>query len=496
MKRVFQFILLLVIIVSAFAAYFSSLKKTFSSVSLNSYIEKEVSGDNSITELFEIKPVSEQDIIDAIKSTAGPITVSGVHHSLGGKITYPNSLYLDMSHFNQVLEFDTEKKLITVQTGISWGQIQKVIDPHNLSIKIMQDNNDFTVGGSLSVNAHGRFASAGSIINSVKSIRIILPDGKVYDASPEINNALFYGAIGGFGGIGVIVQATLELVDNILIERRIKMVSFNQYNDYVKDNILGDDSVVLQQAILYPPSYESLLDISWRKTDKPLTDNRRLQDNQPEPWWETVLLELKSKSNILHRFQKNLIDPYLYSEPAVVRRNLETSYNLRDSGFVSSKESIMVMQEYLIPLKRFEIFVFNLRDIFSRHKVSLYKILISYVPQKHASLLSGSADNIYSFKIIYLQDKNTQSRKEVESWTEELVRASIESHGAHILPYLIHDSTAQLHIAYPDSNYLFDLKKKADPDDRFKNLFWEQHHHAIYTRLKDDSTVPVNAATD
>ena len=470
----------MIIIVSAITAYFFSQKQNFSAVELNSYIENEVTGVNSFPDLIKIKPVSEQDISDAVKLTSGPVTVSGVHHSLGGQITYADSLYLDMSDFDKVLDFDTDKKLITVQTGISWSQIQHVIDPHTLSVKIMPDNNDYSVGGSLSVNAHGRFAGAGSIISSVKSIRIILPDGNIYEASPEINNALFYGAIGGFGGIGVIVQATLELVENIAIERSINRLSFYQYNNYLKENILNDESVVLQQAILYPPSFETLLDISWRKTDKPVTDNRRLQNNDAEPWWESVLLKMKSKSDILHRFQKNLIDPYLYGEPAVVRRNFETSYNLRDTGFISSDESTMVMQEYLIPLKRFEIFVFNMRDIFSRHKVNVFKILISYVPQDHASLLAGAAENVYSFKIIYLQHKNKQSRSEVGGWTGELVRASIESHGVHILPYLIHDSTAQLHKAYPGSNYLFELKQKADPAHRFRNLFWEQHHHAVY----------------
>ena len=490
MKLVFQILLSMVVIIGSIAAYFSSQNQSFSSVELNSYIENEVTGSSSSTERLEIKPVSEQEIIDAIKSTTGPVTVSGVHHSLGGQISYPGSLYLDMSDFNQVLELDTDKKQITVQTGISWSQIQQVIDPHNLSIKIMQDNNDFSVGGSLSVNAHGRFA-AGPIINSVKSIRIILPDGQVYNASPEINNALFYGAIGGFGGVGVIVQATLELVENIAIERSTKLLSFNQYNDYFKGNILNDESIVLQQAILYPPSYESLLNISWRKTNKPLTDERRLQKNEAEPWWESVLLKMKSKSNILHRFQKNLIDPYLYKESAVVRRNFETSYSLRDSGFIASEDSTMVMQEYLIPLNRFEIFVFHMRDIFSRHKVNVFKILINYVPQNHQGLLAGSSANVYSFKIIYLQDKNKQSRKEIDGWTGELVQASIESYGTHILPYLIYNTTTQLYKAYPGSNYLFELKKKADPDDRFKNLFWEQHHHAIYSGHEGEFNVPV-----
>ena len=430
LKPIFQFFLVMVILISAIAVYFSSQKQKFSAVDLNSYLVGEVTGTDSFPDALKIKPVVEQEIIDAIKSTTGPVIVSGVHYSLGGQIKYQNNLFLDMSDYDQVLDFDTEKKLITVQSGISWSEIQKIIDPHNLSVKIMQDYNDYTVGGSLSVNTHGRFMGAGPIINSVKSIRIVLPDGKVYDATPEKNTALFYGAIGGYGGVGVIVQATLQLVDNIAIERSIKSLSFNEFTNYFKGNILNDEDVVLHQAILYPPNFESLLDISWRKTDKLLTDKRRLQENQPQPWWESVFLNLKSKSALLHRFEKNLIDPYIYKGSRVVRRNLETSYSLNNSGFISSEKSTMALQEYLIPVNRFEIFAFNLRDIFSRHKADIFKILINYVPQDKNDPYAGSQGNVYSFQIIYLQGKNKKSSHLVAGWTEELVRASIESHGA------------------------------------------------------------------
>jgi len=480
LKLVLQLLLLVFVVVGGVTVYFVSQDLQFHGVELNSYIEDDVTQSSPFSDITKIKPGSEQEIIDAIKVTTGPVTVSGVQHSLGGGVTYPSSLYLDMSDFDAVLNFDTDKKQITVQSGISWKQIQQVIDPHNLSIKIMQDNNDFTVGGALSVNAHGSFVGAGPIINSVKSIRIILSNGNVYEASAEKNSALFYGAIGGFGGVGVITQATLELVDNIPLERTIKATGFTEFNRYVNEKVLNDDDVVLHHAVFYPPNYEHLLNISWHKTVKPLTDERRLQTNLAEPWWESILMNLKARSAILHRFQKNLIDPYIHGKPAVLRRNLVNSYSLRDTGFIDSHQSSMVMQEYLIPVKRFEIFAFNLRDIFTRHNVNVFKILISYLPQNHNGLLSGSTPHVYSFKIIYRQEKNRLSLQKVNVWTKELIRASQESHGIHILPYHIHNSTEQLLTAYPAAEQFFNLKKKVDPDDRFRNLFWEQHHNTVY----------------
>ena len=39
-----------------------------------------------------------------------------------------------------------------MQAGIRWCDIQEFVDPHDLSVKIMQTYANFTVGGSLSVN--------------------------------------------------------------------------------------------------------------------------------------------------------------------------------------------------------------------------------------------------------------------------------------------------------------------------------------------------------
>ncbi|MFY9477864.1 MAG: hypothetical protein WAQ08_09435 [Aquabacterium sp.] len=44
-----------------------------------------------------------------------------------------------------------------------WRDLQDVIDPHNLAIKTMQSDANFTVGDAVSVNAHGRYVGNGPV---------------------------------------------------------------------------------------------------------------------------------------------------------------------------------------------------------------------------------------------------------------------------------------------------------------------------------------------
>ncbi len=191
-----------------------------------------------------IAPTTTEEIIAAITQTTGPVSIGGGRYSQGGQVAYPDSLHIDMRQFKQVLAFDKNKKQITVQAGIRWRDIQDYIDPYNLSLKIMQTYANFTVGGSLSVNVHGRYVGEGPLVKSVESIKLILANGELKTASPSENSELFFAAIGGYGGIGVIVEATLQLEENQKVVRRDLSMPVSEYKQFFFEHIRDDTSAV------------------------------------------------------------------------------------------------------------------------------------------------------------------------------------------------------------------------------------------------------------
>ena len=113
-----------------------------------------------------ITPSATEQIAEAVRRHPGPIAIGGARHSMGGQIATAGALHIDMRRFNRILAFDPVRKSITVQAGATWRQIQEAIDSSNLSVKIMQTYANFTVGGSLSVNVHGRYVGLGPLILS------------------------------------------------------------------------------------------------------------------------------------------------------------------------------------------------------------------------------------------------------------------------------------------------------------------------------------------
>src|SRR5258708_32076873 len=103
------------------------------------------------------RPRSTEEVEAALRAWPGAVSIGGGRFSQGGQIAEPGSLHLDMRGMNKVLSLDAQNRVIRVQAGIRWRDIQDAIDPHDLSVKIMQSFSNLTVGGARSVNCDGRY---------------------------------------------------------------------------------------------------------------------------------------------------------------------------------------------------------------------------------------------------------------------------------------------------------------------------------------------------
>jgi len=439
---------------------------------------------NDITQLNPIEvtrvvqPSTIEDIVEAIKSSSGPISIGGGRFSQGGQTAYPDSLHLDMRTFNKVLNLDVSNKQVTLQSGITWRDLQEVIDVENLSVKIMQTYANFTVGGSLSVNVHGRYIGEGSIIRSVDSIKLVKANGDVLNASPTENSELFYGAIGGYGGIAVIAEVTLNLSDNVKVKRYTKNMMLNEYKGYFAKNIRHDKSVIFHNADIYPPEFTDVRSVSWLKTDEALTVEQRLIPKNKEYTWQPKVAEFVADSNFGKWMRQYIMEPLLYSFDAVQWRNYEASYDVYELEPSDRINQTYALREYFIPIQHFDSFAMKMAGIFKKHKANIINVSIRHALPDNDSLLAWARTEVFAFVVYYRQETNEKAKEQVKLWSQEIIDAVIEENGAYYLPYQLHASTPQFMKAYPRANEYFELKQQVDPDYRFRNKLWQQHYEA------------------
>ncbi len=395
---------------------------------------------------------------------------------MGGQTASAGSIHIDMRKLNKVVEFSAENKTILVEAGIRWCDIQQFVDEHNLSVKIMQTYANFTVGGSLSVNCHGRYIGLGAVILSVKSLEVILANGDLIHCSPSENSEIFFASIGCYNAIGVIAKVEFELVDNVPVKRVFKTMKTNKYKTFFFENIRENKDVVFHNADLYPPNYSNSRAVSWVKTnEKPTVKTRLMPLSEAYPI-ERYFISAFSKSNFGKWRRENIIDPLLYLSKKVHWRNYEAGYDVAELEPESRKNSTYVLQEYFIPVDKFDDFTLLMSEIFQRHHVNVLNVSVRHAQKDIGSLLAWAKEEVFAFVVWYKQGTTEVEKNKVGVWTRELIDASILLNGSYYLPYQAHATREQFHKAYPNATKLFELKTKLDPNFKFRNVIWDTYY--------------------
>ncbi|HEY4079528.1 MAG TPA: FAD-binding protein [Burkholderiaceae bacterium] len=437
---------------------------------------------NDVTQLNPVRvmaivaPTSVEDVQEALRRTSGPVSIGGGRFSMGGQTASAGSLHFDMRTMNQIVSFSPQERTIRVQAGVRWCDIQKFIDPHGLSIKIMQTYANFTVGGALGVNCHGRYVGLGPLVLSVRSIKLVLHDGTAVEASRTQHAELFFGAIGGYGSLGIAVEIELDLAENKRVQRVDEVMPLAEYGRYFKDAVRGNARTVFHNADIYAPHYGTVRAVSWVETEAPVTTQERLQAPRRSYPLHQYFLWAMSETPFGKERREKLIDPLLYLGKKVHWRNYEAGYDVAELEPPSRSARTYVLQEYFVPVERLTEFVPKMAEILNRHKVNALNISIRHAMPDKETLLNWAPTETFAFVLYHKQRTRENAKSRVGVWTRELIDAVLSIGGTYYLPYQPHGTVEQFHRAYPKARQLFALKREVDPHFRFTNVLWNKYY--------------------
>ncbi|GAB4021660.1 FAD-binding protein [Spirosoma koreense] len=431
---------------------------------------------NPVTVAEVVRPGSIPELQERLRTTVGPVSVGGGRFSMGGQTASPSSLHIDMRGLNQVIAFSKEERWIRVQAGIRWCDIQRYIDPHDLSVKIMQTYANFTVGGALSVNCHGRYMGHGPAILSVRSIGLVLADGALVPASRTENPELFFGAIGGYNGLGIIVSAELDLEENLAVRRDYHKLPYTAYRHYFLASIRDNTQAVFHNGDMYPPAYKNMRAVTWVKTTEKPTVKTRLMPLRESYPLERYFMWAFTETLFGKWRREHIVDPLLYLSQPIHWRNYEAGYDVAELEPRARTKRTYVLQEYFVPVGQFDAFAEQMSEIFNRYGVNVINVSVRHALPDAGSYLAWAREEMFAFVVYYKQRTSEVAKNAVAVWTRELIDAVLSVGGAYYLPYQPHATPEQFHQAYPNARKLFALKHKLDPTFRFRNVFWDTYY--------------------
>lgn len=112
-----------------------------------------------------------------------------------------------------ILEVDTDRKVVKVEPLVSMGQITALLNPLGWTLPVLPELDDLTVGGLImGVGIETSSHKMGLFQHCCVSYELVLADGSVVKCSKDENSDLFYAIPWSYGTLGFLVSAEIQIV--------------------------------------------------------------------------------------------------------------------------------------------------------------------------------------------------------------------------------------------------------------------------------------------
>ncbi len=420
---------------------------------------------------------STVDELQRIVQYGSKISLVGAGKSQGGQTisSYKNTYCISLHNLNQLIYLDVPCKQVTVQAGMTWKQLQEYIAPHGLAVKAMQSYNDFSIGGSISVNVHGQDISTGQIISTVICLKVLLPDGNIITASRNEHAQIFYAIVGGYGLVGIIIEATLQLTDDILLERHAVTVDTASFVEHFNNHIRNNQDIEFYSArfSVSPLHFmEKVFIITYQKSSTTHRVYSLLPVNQ------SSVIRYMIQATGVSLLLKSLRFPFeqlILDRPEIVSRNNFLNYSIQGLP-QNNRFSEYVLQEYFLPYDRVTSFIKDFARLTKDYAINILNVTARHVLQDVESLLSFSPKSDMCALVVYIRLPRAQEvRSNFVSWTRLMIDQIINYGGTYYLPYHLLATKDQFQAMYPGWQDFLRIKHKYDPCDRLSNQLYEQY---------------------
>lgn len=420
---------------------------------------------------------AEQQLVQLIQQAAAAgkkISIAGAQHSMGAHTISADGIMIDMKSFN-ALELDSTHHLLTAGAGALWSQIIPFLDRYGKSVAVMQSNNSFSVGGSISVNCHGWQPNAPPIAATVESFRLISPQGTIVTCSRQENPELFSLVLGGYGLFGVILDVKLRIVDNRMYRLQQYVIKSSDYIPKFDELVNGTKNIgmVYGRININPSNFmnEAILSVF-------TIDSQAVTEPLKKTGYTGIRRAVFRGSansdygkNLRWRAEKwgaRFVSGKQFPRNQLINESVEVFQNTTP-GYTD------ILHEYFIPKDSVTRFIEIVKKVIPQYKVDLLNITLRNVEQDNDTYLKYAREEVFGFVMLYNQAITPEAETAMQQVTQRLINEAMALRGTYYLPYRLHATREQFYKAYPMATDFFAKKKAYDSLELFQNQFYRQY---------------------
>ena len=174
---------------------------------------------------------------------------------------------VNLDEYSRVLKVDTEKKTMLVEGGIRLAKLNEEAAKHGLTLANLGSIDIQSIVGAIATGTHGSSLKHGLLSENVRSLRIVLSNGRAVRCSDEQNQDLFKAGLLSLGALGIITEVEVQMVDNYNVEWEQKLVSLDHVLSTWNDKLWTERQFT---RVWWMPYMKRAIVWSAERTDKPL----------------------------------------------------------------------------------------------------------------------------------------------------------------------------------------------------------------------------------
>lgn len=411
-----------------------------------------------------VRVEGEADIARAISREKHPISIAGARHSMGGQSLIEDGTILDLSNISHV---KLEGELVTIGAGARWHDVIDVLDKNGRAVMVMQSNDGFSIGGSLSVNCHGWQPNQPPIASTVESMLVVTADGKSVRCTR--GDELFAHVLGGYGLFGVIVEATLRTTENAMYVSERFSTSPDGYVDLFRQNSNHAGLAFGRLSIDPDALFEEALLTVYRK-DASYTGMLPHAEDREESSIARLLFRGEVESDYGKRLRWS-IEKRLGNEGGTRATRNQLMHEPVSLFQNRRPEFTDILHEYFVPAEQLSAFVKDAARIV--RGTDLLNVTIRNVLEDRDSVLRYAQSDVFSLVMLFAQRRTKEADDRMRALAQDLIEAALVKGGRHYLPYRAFATPDQIRRGYPMLDAFVAKKRALDPDLVFQNGFWK-----------------------
>ena len=162
-----------------------------------------------------LRPRTPAEVSDAIEFARRhrhlPLGIRSAGHGISGRSTNRGGLVIDVSAMNTIEVVDPVRRLVRIGPGATWKQVAAALTPHGWALG-SGDYGGVGVGGLATAAGIGFLSrNHGLTIDHLRSVDLVLADGRRVQASREHDPELFWAVRGAGANFGIATSFEFEV---------------------------------------------------------------------------------------------------------------------------------------------------------------------------------------------------------------------------------------------------------------------------------------------